>query len=47
MKEVEGKSTLPPLEDEQRENEENEEHISLGFDSEGDPEDGVLDSEKS
>ena len=47
VKEAEAKSTLPPLEDQQGEKEENEERINLGSDSEGDLEDGVSDSDSS
>lgn len=47
VKEAEAKSTLPPSEDEQGEKEKNDERISLGSDSEGDSEDGVLDSDIS
>lgn len=47
VKEAEEKSNLPPSEDDQGGKEENEEHISLGTDSEGDSEDGVSESDNS
>lgn len=47
VKEAEAKSSIPPIEDEQGEKEENEEHNNLSFHSEGDSEDGILDSDSS